>query len=196
MSAACRVPGRLQGRRGRAGLLWFGVIATILRILLGSTVSAGIHTYLWLRLVRPAHLPRRWHVVATVGLVVMFLSIPLTTSRMYAPGLASTLGWISLPWMALGGLTFVALVAIDVARLVAWLGRRAMRQPPEVVASLSRRTFLTRVTGGAALAVGGSSVATGMFEARGEHEIVDVEVKLAKLPRALDGFRSRISTSA
>jgi predicted MPP superfamily phosphohydrolase len=27
-----------------------------------------------------------------------------------------------------------------------------------------------------------------MFEARGEHEIIDVEVKLRKLPRALDGF--------
>jgi len=165
------------------------VLASIIRILLGSTVSAGIHSYLWLRLVRPAHLPRRWHLVATIGLVVMFLSIPLTTAgRMFAPGLSATLGWISLPWMALGGLTFVVLVAIDVARLVGWLGRRALRQPPEVVPSLSRRKFLTRVTGGAALAVGGSSVAAGMFEARREHEVVDVEVKLAKLPRALDGF--------
>jgi hypothetical protein len=165
------------------------VLASILRILLGSTVSAGIHTYLWLRLVRPVHLPRRWHIAATVGLVVMFLSIPVTTaSRMYAPGLSASLGWISLPWMALGGLTFVVLVAIDVARVVGWLGRRALRQPLPAVPSLSRRKFLTRVTGGAALAVGGSSVATGMFEARGEHETVEVEIALPKLPRALDGF--------
>jgi hypothetical protein len=165
------------------------VLASLLRILLGSTVSAGIHTYLWLRLVRPAHLPRRWHIAATVGLVVMFLSIPVTTaSRMYAPGLSASLGWISLPWMALGGLMFVTLVAIDVARVVGWLGRRALRQPLPAVPSLSRRKFLTRVTGGAALAVGGSSVATGMFEARGEHETVEVEIALPKLPRALDGF--------
>ncbi len=152
-------------------------------------VSAGIHVYLWTRLVRPAHLPRRWHIAATLGLVLMFLSIPITTtSRMYAPGLASTLGWIALPWMALAGLTFVTLIAIDVVRLGAWLGRRVLRQPGPVVPSLSRRQFLTRVTGGAALVVGGGSVAAGMLEARGEHEVVDVEVKLAKLPRALDGF--------
>jgi len=152
-------------------------------------VSAGIHVYLWMRLVRPAKLPRRWHVAATLGIVLMFLSIPITTtSRMYAPGLASTLGWIALPWMALAGLTFVTLVAIDVVRLGAWLGRWVMRRPGPVAPSLSRRQFLTRVTGGAALVVGGGSVAGGMLEARGEHEVVDVEVRLAKLPRALDGF--------
>jgi predicted MPP superfamily phosphohydrolase len=164
------------------------VIATIARVLLGSTVSAGIHAYLWLRLIRPAHLPRPWHLVATLGLVVLYLSIPITTaSRMYAPGLSATLGWVSLPWMALAGLTFVALLATDLVRLGRWAVRRIRRREP-APPSLSRRQFLTRVTGGAALAVGGGSVAAGMFEARGEHEVVDVEVRLAKLPRALDGF--------
>jgi hypothetical protein len=164
------------------------VIATIVRTFLGSMVSGGIHLYLWARLVRPANLPRRWHRVATIGLVLMYLSIPLTTaSRMFAPGLAATLGWVSLPWMALAGLTFVVLVARDVVRLVVWAGRKLARRAP-AAPSLSRRQFLTRVTGGAALAVGGGSVAAGMFEARGDHEVVDVEVTLAKLPRALDGF--------
>ena len=90
------------------------MLASIVRIFLGSTVSAGIHVYLWLRLVRPAHLPRRWHLAATIALVVMFLSIPVTTAgRMYAPGLSASLGWLALPWMALAGLMFVTLVAID-----------------------------------------------------------------------------------
>ncbi len=172
------------------------MLATLARMFLGSTVSAGIHLYLWLRLVRPAHLPRRWHVAVSLGLIVMYLSITVTvTGRMYAPGLSATLGWISLPWMALAGLMLVTLVAIDLARSItwlgtclgAWLGRAAVRRAP-AVPSPSRRQFLRRVTGGAALAVGSSSVASGMFEARGEHATVDVEVKLRKLPRALDGF--------
>ncbi|HEX2688270.1 MAG TPA: metallophosphoesterase [Kofleriaceae bacterium] len=164
------------------------MLAIVGRILLGSAVSAGIHTYLWFRLVRPAPLSRRFRIVAALGIVVMFLSIPITTtSRLYAPALAATLGWISLPWMALGGLTFVALIIFDTIRLLARLGRRAVGRAP-ALPSLSRRQFLTRVTGGAALAVGGGSVATGMLEARGEHEVQDVEVRLAKLPRALDGF--------
>ena len=164
------------------------MIATIARILLGSTVSAGIHAYLWLRLIRPAHVPRPWHRVATLALIAMYISIPITTaSRMSAPGLSATLGWVALPWMALAGLTFVALVAVDLVKLGRWTVRRIAGREP-APASLSRRQFLTRVTGGAALAVGGGSVAAGMFEARGEHEIVNVEIRLAKLPRALDGF--------
>jgi predicted MPP superfamily phosphohydrolase len=54
--------------------------------------------------------------------------------------------------------------------------------------SLSRRTFLARVTGGTAMAVGSAAVAGGMVNARGEHEIVDVEYVFPKLPTALDGF--------
>jgi predicted MPP superfamily phosphohydrolase len=168
-----------------------GVIATIAKLLLSSSISAGIHGYLWLRLIRPAHLPRRWHLAATLGLAAMYLSIPLTvTSRLWAPELSATLGWISLPWMALAGLTFVALVGIDVVRL---LGRltplgHARKRSGQPAAALSRRQFLTRASGGAALAISSSSVARGMVEARGSHEVVDVEVELAKLPRALDGF--------
>jgi predicted MPP superfamily phosphohydrolase len=164
------------------------VLALIGRILLGSAISGAIHVVLWLRLVRAAHLPRRWHRAATIALVLLFLAIPVTTtSRLYWPELASTLGWIALPWMALAGLTLVALIAVDVARLVTRLGRRALHGP-QVAPGLSRRQFLTRVTGGAALAVGAGSVGRGMIEARGSHEIVDVEIRLAKLPRALDGF--------
>ena len=158
------------------------------KMLLSSSISAGIHVYLWLRLVRPAYLPRRWHIAATIALALLWLSIPITTtSRMYAPGLSSTLGWVAMPWMALAGLTFVTLVALDLAHLLTRIGRRAVTSPAGPPA-LSRRQFLTRVTGGAALAVGSGSVASGMVEARGTHDVIDVEVVLARLPRALDGF--------
>lgn len=176
-----------SGCSAAAGCYARGVLGLFLKMLLGSTISAGIHAYLWLRLIRPAHLPHRWRRIATLALVLLWLSIPVTTtSRMYAPGLASSLGWVALPWMALAGLTFVALVAIDIAHLIARVGHRAVVRPQ--TAALSRRQFLTRVTGGAALTVGSGSVAAGMLEARGEHQVVDVEVKLARLPRALDGF--------
>ena len=38
------------------------------------------------------------------------------------------------------------------------------------------------------MAIGSASVARGMVTARGAHEIVDVEVRLARLPKVLDGF--------
>src|SRR5439155_10459601 len=62
------------------------------------------------------------------------------------------------------------------------------RQVLHRTTDLSRRAFLARVTGGTAGVVAGASVIAGMTHARGEHEVVDVEVRLAKLPSALDGF--------
>jgi hypothetical protein len=53
---------------------------------------------------------------------------------------------------------------------------------------MSRRKFLARAGSGAAVTAASPSVARGMIEARGTHEIVDVEIRLAKLPKALDGF--------
>ncbi|HEX3765905.1 MAG TPA: metallophosphoesterase [Kofleriaceae bacterium] len=164
----------------------------IVRVVLSSSLLAGIHVYLWLRLIRPAALSRRGRVVATLGLVALYLSIPITVaSRLAFPTVSATLGWISLPWMALGGLTFVTLIVLDAMRLAArvihaWHARRSRTAGP--VTALSRRQFLARVTGGTALAIGSGCVARGMAEARGDHEVVDVEIPLARLPRALDGF--------
>src|SRR5438445_5385432 len=113
-------------------------------------------------------------------MVALFLSVPITTSsRLWAPSLASTLAWIAMPWLAFVGLVAVVLLVLELPRL----GHRALSRT-----GISRRAFLARVTGGAAVTVARASVARGMFEAPGEHEIVDVEVPLAKLPRALDGF--------
>jgi hypothetical protein len=68
------------------------VLSLIARLLLSSAVSAAIHTYVWLRLVRRADLPRRWHAAATVAIALLFVSVPLTiSSRTFAPRLSSTL---------------------------------------------------------------------------------------------------------
>lgn len=127
---------------------------------------------------RDAEVGRRARRAITALIVVMWISIPVTTSaRMWAPAFASTFAWIAMPWMGFIGLAAVALLVLEVPRQV--IHRRT---------DLSRRTFLARVTAGTAGVVAGGSVIAGMTQARGEHEIVDVEVRLAKLPRALDGF--------
>ena len=164
------------------------MLALIARILTGSLISAGIHFYVWARLVKRARLPRPWHLGVTIAMVLLFLAVPVTTwSRNAWPELSSTLGWVSLPWMALVGLTFVAVLAVDVALLIVRLARKVAKRPAPAV-SHSRRTFLARLTGGTALAVGSTSMARGMATARGNHEIVDVEITLDKLPPELDGF--------
>jgi len=161
-------------------------VAVVLRILFGLVFSGSLHLYVWLRATDVLELsPRRRRILGAV-VIAMMLSVPLTTSaRLWAPELASVMAWIALPWLAFVGLATVALLAVDLPRLFAWLGTKVRRKP---ASGLSRREFLGRVTGGAALAVAGASVGRGVFEARGDHEVTTVEVPLAKLPKALDGF--------
>jgi predicted MPP superfamily phosphohydrolase len=154
----------------------------IWKVLVASSVSAAIHLYVWWRLVHSTHLPRPWRRGLTALIVVMWAMIPVTTtSRLWAPHLASALSWIILPWFAFVGLAAVASFALELPRLA-----HRIRHPGDD--GLSRRAFLSRALGGGAAVVAGASVVRGVFEARGEHEIVDVEVKIGKLPRALDGF--------
>lgn len=164
------------------------MLTLIARTILSTAISGGIHTYVWLRFVRWSRLPRRWAIAATILMVLLFISVPVTIqTRNVAPELSQTLSWIAMPWMAFVGLSFVVLVFIDAARWLGWIGRKARRQPPPE-RGLTRRLFLTRVTGGAAATVAGASVASGMVSARGTHKIVDVEIVLPKLPKELDGF--------
>jgi hypothetical protein len=148
----------------------------VLKLLMSATVSGLIHLYVWWRLVRSSQLPRRAHRIATITIIVMWLSIPLTTtSRLWWPQFASTVAWIPMVWMGFVGLCALALLAVEVPR-------KTLPVDP------SRRRFLARVSGGTAALVAGGSVVGGMASARGEHEVVDVEVVLPKLPKQLDGF--------
>jgi predicted MPP superfamily phosphohydrolase len=155
--------------------------------LVGLVLPAAIHYYVWRRLVRGPAWPRRARQAATAAIAVMFLAIPVTTSsRLWAPTLSRTLAWVTMPWLAFVGLVATLLLAIDLARgaiALARIARRRRASEPSP-AGLSRRRFLA----GATATVAGAGVVRGMLAARGEHDVVDVEVALPKLPRALDGF--------
>ena len=169
----------------------------VARLVVMSLVSAAIqglfHYYLWRRLVSDTGLSRPIRRLATVAIVLLMLSIPATiwASRLGAITVSDTLGWIAFPWMALLGLTVVGLAAVDLTRAVAALARR-LRRPvsdtlPEAI-DPSRRQCLARATGTAVLATAGGAVAVGLREALGDHEVVNLEVPLARLPTALDGL--------
>ncbi len=153
-------------------------------------VASGLVTYyVYRRVIGVLRPGRRGRHAIAAAVVVLFLSVPLQSSaRMWAPGLSSVMGWISGPWLAFVGIAATGFLVVDLVRGVAWLVRTLARRPVATPVALSRREFLTRFGGGAALAVTGVSVGAGMLQARGEHEVVTIEISLAKLPRALDGF--------
>lgn len=169
----------------------------ILQTLLSAAVSGAVHYYVWRRVVRDPQWPPRARRIATWVMVAMFVAVPMTmwAARLGMAGVATMLGWLAMPWMVAVGLTAVWRGAMDLVMLgrraaLALLRRgRATAEPAlESGEALDRRRFLLRAASGTALVATAASMSAGMAEALGEHELTTVEIPLAKLPPALDGF--------
>ncbi len=155
--------------------------------LLALAIFTGIAVYEWKRLVHDTHL-RGWRRIAATAAIVLAIG-PMTIANLLGPGgPPSVHGWVAWPaflgW-ALFALAFAWLVIADVVRLVIWIGRRVARSRPM---DPERRALLARISGGAVATVVVAEVGVGMVNALREPPVVDVAIRLARLPAAFDGF--------
>lgn len=88
-------------------------------------VVAGLHYYLWRRLIRDAQLAAPWRTIATAGLLAAVLSLvsSLFLARVSFP-LKGLLLWPGLTWIGAMFLLFVTLLATDLVQLGVSLRRR------------------------------------------------------------------------
>ncbi|MFO8070717.1 MAG: metallophosphoesterase [Polyangia bacterium] len=158
-------------------------------LLIGSSILAAIHYYLWRRLVRDTALNRPWRKIATGILIGLAVSVPfgMAISR-EAPFQVGR--WISLvPYSWLGAmlLLLTLLLAADLLRL-AWAAARRLRaskRDPDP----TRRLALARIAAGTALLGAGGLTAVAAARALATLSVRRVEIPLRRLPAALDGFR-------
>jgi predicted MPP superfamily phosphohydrolase len=161
------------------------------RILIFASVAFsimfGLHYYVWARLVRDTGLSHPWRTVATAAIVLLGASMPLAfiVGRSLSRSAARWVVWPAYLWMGLLFFLFTLLVASDVARVGLYAIERARRLPPM---DPERRVALARLFGGAvaliATGLGALAVRTGIARAI----VRELEVKLDRLPRALDGL--------
>jgi uncharacterized protein len=157
-------------------------------IVVALCLLAGIHYYLWARLIRDPQVAAPWNTIAAWFLVALAASIPaaLILGRGH-PGIGRVLAWPAYIWMGVMFLFFVALLSTDLARLLMALGRLigATAVDSDLAA---RRTFLARsIASGVALVVSGLTVAS-IRSARGPIGVRSLRVRLDRLPRAQHGF--------
>jgi uncharacterized protein len=152
------------------------------------SLVAGMHYYLWVRLVRDVHLPPHWARIATVVLVVLAIAMPATlfTARLLPGSAVRPLIWISFIWMGVGFLLVAFLGIADLARLAAFVIAR-LRGPSDP--DPARRVLLSRtLAAGVGGLVAGLS-AVGMRSALHGIQVKELEVRLRGLPPDLAGFR-------
>ncbi|HEX3765358.1 MAG TPA: metallophosphoesterase [Kofleriaceae bacterium] len=159
---------------------WIGVLVR-------TAVFASIGYYEWRRLVRDTGLRGAPRIAVTVAIGASVA--PLAASGILrgggVPRLSGPIAWPGFLGWAGFALVFAGLVAVDAGRLVVWLARRAARVEPM---DPSRRQALARITGGTVSALVIAEVGAGVVAARRPPPVVDVPIRLARLPAALDGF--------
>lgn len=160
------------------------------------SVTAGVHFYLWHRLVKAPQWPSPWMGVGTWLIVGLALSIPLgfVTSRMISRELVSPLVWTGYVWMGAMFLTLVLLLPAELLRLGAgFLGQSAVGASllggGSDVADPGRRMMLSRLIAGGALSGAAGLSVVGLATALRKVAVKRVDVPIARLPEALRGFK-------
>jgi predicted MPP superfamily phosphohydrolase len=164
--------------------------------------------YMWLRLVRDPQLPRRISQLATALIILLASSLPLLILVWvgWSRANGAIVNFVAFSWLGISFYLVIMLLVADAVRAGLWLARRARAGKPAAVsgepepapASVAeretRRVFVARgVAGGALLAAGGIG-AFGMRAALWDITTPEIQVKLPRLPRALDGFSIALLT--
>ena len=168
-------------------------LSFILFFVVALAVLAGMHGYIWLRLVRDTGLPEPWRRLATWAVVAAAVLIPagMISARLAGRHLSRVVPLAAFVWLGLAFLLFCTLLAVDAARLAAWGATSVadwLRRIPDAPPDPSRRQFVARAVAGGALVAAGAAGVASLRSATGPAEVEEVPVRLARLPAALSGF--------
>ena len=166
---------------------------TLTRIFVGllvvCTLVAGLHYYVWARLVRDPQLPQLWTRVGTVALVALALSIPLSLlgSRLL-PGLpVRPLLWVVFIWMGIGFLFLTVLGIADAGRALGWALQRLLGA--DGPSDPQKRLLLARSLAAGVGGVVAGLTGFGLKSALGETQVKELTIRLRNLPATLSGLR-------
>jgi predicted MPP superfamily phosphohydrolase len=149
---------------------------------LGIALSllAGLHYYIWIRLIRDTAMPEPWRLGMTLLLIGLYVSIPasffLYLSRQR---LGKFVIWPGYIWMGMLLILPLWLLCMDVVRVAMHFAGQ--------FADPAQHTHLFRVLGGAAAVLAGLTGGIALWGGMGAPRIREVDVTLRRLPRGLDG---------
>src|SRR5512133_3548130 len=96
-------------------------LAFLTSVLASLTVLAGMHWYLWARLVRDPGVGDPWRRILTIAFVLLTLALPagILALRLAPRPLDRIIPVAAFTWLGLAFILFVAVLALDLARLAA-----------------------------------------------------------------------------
>ena len=151
-----------------------------------AVVLTAVHTYLWFRLVRDTQIPPPWRLLVTVGLIVLSLSVPaaMGLDHVLSSGFLRTVGVVPFVWLGAMVLLVFWFGATDLLRLAHFVVSKmaGFALEPE------RRLLIARATALAGFVLVAALTAAAVWNAARAPAVTTIEVRVSRLPRALDGF--------
>lgn len=155
-------------------------------------VLAGWHGYLWARLVRDPGWPPPVRKALTAMLVVLALApLAMRIGRRYlADGGPGPAVQATNLWWGVGFLLLMAVLLTDIGRLLAHAWQRLASDAAAVVPPVDpeRRQMLARTVAVGSTAVAAAAGGWGIRAALGDVTTPEISVRLARLPKTLDGL--------
>ncbi len=162
-------------------------IQMLLFLLFFSAVLSAFHWYIWYRLIHTPLQGTPWKPVATALLAAAGLSIPLTMIFGHSadPRIMSVLAWPGMVWLGAMMLFLFALLLLDAARGIFFLGTRLhLITPPDD----ARRLFMERIAAIGVTGVVAVLTIAAVVQAARPAQVIRHTVALSKFPAALSGF--------
>ncbi|MHB1048680.1 MAG: metallophosphoesterase [Bacteroidota bacterium] len=166
-----------------AFFIWMGIMVL--------TLGVGF-TYMGWRLIIPFKLVYPFKQLAWTALALLYL-IPFSSFFLvrYAEKSADALAWVGYIGLGLISFTFTLLVIRDAALLIGLSADKIFaffaQKNPAVDAG--KREFLVQTTNLGVIGVASVLTAYGVYEARKKPSIVNVDIPIANLPEAFNGFK-------
>ncbi|HVY44926.1 MAG TPA: metallophosphoesterase [Minicystis sp.] len=165
-------------RSSFAFVLFFAIVTAVVGL---------IHFYLWSRLVRAPALDPSWQRAGGVAIAALAVATPvgIALARLLPRPASRVVAGVAYGWFGLATLLLFTLLATELVRAGVHAAAAMLDAPfdPE------RRTLLSRVIAGGSVALALGLGATGAAAALGEVAVRRVRVPLARLPKALSGFK-------
>jgi predicted MPP superfamily phosphohydrolase len=159
----------------------------LLFLAIALSLVAGMHYYVWARLVRDPQLPQVFARFATGALVALAIAMPVSLFLSRVGTKVRPLLWLAFVWMGIGFLLVAVLGIADAGRFATWVARKLGGD--DALADPQKRVFLARTLAAGAGGVVAGLSAYGLRSALGPIDVKRLEVRLRGLPQALAGFK-------
>lgn len=154
------------------------------------SIVGGVHYYIWMRIVRDAHLSAPWHQIATGAIILLGIALPLTFffSGSLRFEISRIVTFAPYTWMGIMMLLFFAIVSVDMVKVGMFVYKKLVATSNDGSDPARRAAMGKIIAGATTTAVMGLS-GISLVKAARKPVVKKISITLPKLPASFEGLK-------